>query len=67
MEKIDVVTSLACKCFLLHTLTLNNFMYKSMHYTLTILKCDDEGGMTFEQSNFVIYLLVVMIEPCAKF
>jgi len=42
-------------------------MYKSMHYTLTILKCDDEGGTTFEQSNFVIYLLVVMIEPCAKF
>ncbi len=62
-----VVKSLVYKCFLLHTLTLNNLMYKSMHYTWTILKCDDKGGMTFEQSKFVVYLLVVMIEPCAKF
>jgi hypothetical protein len=23
--------------------------------------------MTFEQSKFVVYLLVVMVEPCAKF
>jgi hypothetical protein len=42
-------------------------MYKSMHYTWTILKCDDEDGMTFEQSSFVVYLLAVMIEPGVKF
>jgi hypothetical protein len=42
-------------------------MSKSMHNTWTIFKCDDKGGMTFDQSNFVVYLLVIMIEPCAKF